>query len=902
MKKFLIFLAIVLLLGTGYFTYDKWVRESNLNTWSLVPPNSILVYESQSLLATFDEIQKTGIWKNLSTIKRFADLPRQLNTLDTLAGKGNFVRYFSDIPVLIALNVTTSKDFDFLYIAEIRNLSQQTYISKALAHFKKLGYTSQTREYLGFTITDIVNRKNDVSFTYIFYKNYFIGSFTAFLVEDAIRTISQEHPSFQKQYPELIPVIKLKEDQGNVYFNFTRYPDLINLFSSGLFKANVATSAFLDLRISDDAVNMNGFTFTSQPKNFFTIFQEGTGAGFDMTEVIPNSTAWMHHLTFTEGATLAKALNDYFGQFHPEVVNKKNQLLQSIDFDVNYTFQLLDEEIGVVTLENSRNREPDRLLVLEIADMGAALNFFNSVGERIAIATGDSVYIERFGDIEIRKLPVNNFPYALLGDMAAGFDQSFYISYRNYLIFCNSIYPLKALMASIENEDTWNRSLKFNSFLERANKEANYSLFVNTPRAWSQLLQELKPEWQAYAHDYQFTLRNLEYLAFQFSNVDRTFYTNITLFQPDLPSIAPSQIKAEKSILLSADLTTKPFLVINHNDKSREVMVQDSLNNVYLISAALEALWSKGVDGAVTSGFYQIDYYKNGKLQYLFATEKSIYLFDRNGELLPEFPVQLPSAGSIQFLRVFDYDKSRNYRYAIADTNGNIYLTDKNGKSLEGWAPKKLDGPLAAAPEHIRINGKDLIIGMQQNGKIHLWNRKGDNAKNFPINLETDLDTRFYVDGGSTLANSGFTTVTAGGEIIRLNLEGRFIRRDQLYKPSVSTVYSLIKDVSGNGYILIRNTENRYEVLNESGATLFEKDYFSSQPMITQYYRLGGGVEWIIFVDPGGRYLYIYDPDGSLVTGRPLTAGTPLSIVQYENRYELYQGTDAELSIVNFPK
>ncbi len=192
MKRFLLFLSIVLLLGAGYFTYDKWVKNADLTLWSFVPGTSVLVYETSTPLVSLEEIKQTSIWKNLSYLQEVENIDKNIDLLDSLAGKGNFRNFFAENPLLISLNITSSKSFDFLFVVEIQNLSQQTFISKAQAHFQDANYVRRTREYEGFTITELVDDGPDNSFTYIFYKNYFIGSFSAFLVEDAIRTVSYE--------------------------------------------------------------------------------------------------------------------------------------------------------------------------------------------------------------------------------------------------------------------------------------------------------------------------------------------------------------------------------------------------------------------------------------------------------------------------------------------------------------------------------------------------------------------------------------------------------------------------------------------------------------------------------------------------------------------------------------
>ncbi|CAN0300553.1 unnamed protein product, partial [Chrysoparadoxa australica] len=116
------------------------------------------------------------------------------------------------------------------------------------------------------------------------------------------------------------------------------------------------------------------------------------------------------------------------------------------------------------------------------------------------------------------------------------------------------------------------------------------------------------------------------------------------------------------------------------------------------------------------------------------------------------------------------------------------------------------------------------------------------------------------------------------------------------------TGYSIINDVTGDGYLIIRTTGKRYEVLDEVGNVLFEKDYFSKKPMLIQYYRLGGSVEWIAFVDATDQNLYIYNSSGQLITGGPLRSGVPVSVLQFENYYEIYLAEDKQMSVIRIIK
>lgn len=901
MKKFLIILSILLLGGVGYFTYFQWEKQANLTNWSFVPQNALAVYESSDPIATLDGISSTAVWQNLSSLPLFEQLTKQLDVLDTISIDGNFKSLFKNTNTIVSLHQKSSDSFDFLFVAAIDNLSKHAFVSLALVHFRDLGYPKKTREYLDFTISEISIPGSSDIFTYIFYKNYFIGSFSAFLVEDAIRTVSNdENISFQNKFAELQNISKLLKDEGNLYFNLSNWEALFG----GVLKENqpfpVAKSAFLDLKINEKSLNLTGFTFVNEPTEFLTTVIQKPGDNFDMAEIIPNQSAWVYHYNLSDQEKFASKLESYFLISDNDVLKKRQDLVAKHDFDVTYLFQLLDDEIGIVTLEPYRLTHKDKLLILEIQDMGEALKFINSVSEREASKVEDTVYVEQFGDFEIRKLPIADFPYSLLGEIADGFESAFYLQYRNYLVFSNNLLQLKNLTLAIENENTWSKSLNIKRFLDQSNKSANFSLFINTPRAWLQTTAKLKPSWEEIAKENQFSLRNFEFITAQFSAVDNKFYTNITAHQPNpIGNNIPDKVKTIASIALPDFIITKPYLITNHNTKAKEVFIQDSSYHVHQFTNNLKNLWSQDIGEPIVSQINQMDYYKNGRLQVAFATQKKIHLIDRNGDYIAGFPKTIPSGFDIEHFSIIDYDNSKNYRFAIVDIKGNVFLTDKNVKALQGWSPKAFDSPLVQSPQHYRIGRKDIIITIQTNGQINVLNRRGEPMSGFPLKLEKDIKSEIFVKESNELASSSIHVITEDGENIEISLTGKLINREQLYKPSAQSSFQLINDVSNESFMIMRRTERKYEILSETGQLLFEKDYFSRKQLYPQYYKLGGGINYMIFVDSGGAFLYIYDMTGRLVTGRPLTATMPISLLKRENTYQIYRVVDKNLENIS---
>ena len=418
-------------------------------------------------------------------------------------------------------------------------------------------------------------------------------------------------------------------------------------------------------------------------------------------------------------------------------------------------------------------------------------------------------------------MPIDDFPETLLGEIASGFENTYYLQHRNYLVFANNLLQLKNFTLSIENEDTWGKSFKVKKLLDQANKSANLSLFINTPRSWERTISQLKPNWKNLAKTFQFQLRNLEFISLQFSAVDNKYYTNFTIHQPYAPSgTIPEKINTLESITLADDIITKPYLITNHNTREREIMVQDSSYQLYQLGQDFNQIWNQPIGERIVSDITQIDFYKNGKLQVAFATKSGIHIIDRTGNYIPGFPKELPGKHEIAHFSIIDYDNSKNYRFGIADTKGNVYLTDKEVKPLKPWNPLKFDSPLINAPQHFRVGRRDVILAVQQNGKVNLLSRRGEEMERFPINLDTDITSEVYVKETNDLTSTSLHLVTKTGELMELSFAGHLINREQLYKPAADSRFKIIRDVAKEAFIIRRITDQKHEILDEKGQLL----------------------------------------------------------------------------------
>lgn len=865
-----------------------------MGSWSFIPSDAALVIESE-VIRDIQIVKGYSIWSVIEESSGFKGLVAGLAFLDSINGEGGFAAIFEEAPLLTSIHKVGSDNLDFLFVAELQNISQNTFVNAAIGRLQKKGYRFKTRNYNDFKISEISHEGK--SLTFLFFKNYFIASFTPYLVEDAIRAMINEGsmPRFKETFSRLDNATT--GGLTGVYVNYSKASELLGAFINNEYSFPIHSGNY-ELSLDSGYLQLSGFSYAQEG---WLGTHTGQAAPFDMAEVVPEKTAFFTHIAAAEMAQWKTKQVEHLSR-DPEVARLHDSLRNRYDFNADQVFDLVDNEIGIATLESPRTRDQQRLMILEVNNVQESLEFFEQLTQRIAVSRGDTVYAESYSDNEIRFLPIQNFPTTLLGTMGKGFDQCFYIGYRNYLIFSNDLVELKSLITSIQNEDTWGKSIQMNNFLSQANQTANVSLFVNVPRAWNTLLSSLKPEWVTKVKQDAGYYKSIELSAFQFSYMDGRYFTNYTFTQPVSRPASIPKTRADDGLRFVNTLTSKPHLIRSHAHKEFDILIQDSTHTVYYLDPNQNTLWSENVEGPIQGGIHAIDYYKNGKLQYAFATPTKIFIIDRTGAAIPGYPKSLPGEVIIDHLNVIDYDLSRNYRMAITDSDGNVFLTDKDLKVLDGWNPKKLDRPALLPLNHARLGSRDVMISIQENGVLNLMNRRGAFISGFPFNINKEVDQNYFLRQSNSLGNSSISVLSTGGELTELTMEGDLIKRDQLIKNSANARFRLIPDTGGNSFLIVRNEGNTYEVLDDTGNLLFQKDYLSDGPILIQYYQFGAGKDLVIFTDLQNKALYIYDKTGNLVTGNPLNASHEVSLIysSAKREFQVYTTWDTHLELYTF--
>jgi hypothetical protein len=856
-KVFLIVtLGVILLLTGGYYLYNFYFFKKLAQPWDIVPANALFVYESDECVSCREDLTQSPVWQVIdkaSFQSKPVDLSQSLRTF--LSSKNGLI---------VSLHATKKDDFDLIFFAPL-NKTDSAFLQTDV---NKNKYATSRRELNGIEIHEVAKSKQMFSWAVV--NGVWVGSFTSFLIEDVVRT-AESNSGFKKHVASTQQLPRIKGDAGNLYIQLSNFSDWLSVFSneSTSLTKSFGRSSVLDIKTEEGNVALNGLSTDSSgiSKYVLSIFHNQSPVSFNLKHLISDRALSLHSFGVSEGLLFERDLASYVKSNSSSTGDSLVWLQQKAGIDLKALYQNIDDEIGVCFLESSEKRKLSKVVIIETHDPTVWLQSFEKLSQKLSI---DTIFFERHADYEIREVPVFRFPEKLLWPLVSGFNQCFYTSIGKYILMAEDPDELKRFLNDIDDDNTWGKSVSYNKFLESTLLESNISIYVNTPKIWNLLSANLQPKWQQFVKENRNLLQSFQQSAIQFSHLNNSYYTNVLLqYKPVQSANRTGKRTSSKMATNFASNISGVYAVRNHINRDNELLVQDSLNDLSLVSDEGTVLWKIAIGDRIVTDIVQIDFYGNGKLQYFFATRDALHVIDRLGNYVTPYPLFVPGT-NIAHASVIDYDHTKKYRFLVADIAGRMRMFDKDGENLEGWDPKDAGGALAVAPQHHRIKGKDYILAIRKDGIVHLMNRRGEDVRNFPLKLDAKVAGDYFLERGKTISDTYFTVISSDGYRIKFNVEGKIQSKETLLKTSVTTQFALVKEINEKNYLIVQRDSKQFNLLDESGRKLISNESIGPGLPVISYYDFGSGKEYVSVTDTEQGQTFVYDGTGNLLTTPPL--------------------------------
>jgi hypothetical protein len=891
MKKTLLIIGIVLLIAiAGVFYYLKKQKIPDFDILNILPTDVAFFIDINDTEKFINKSTKNNaIWEELKSIGGITKFDKQIHKIDSIITNDETLKkHFDEKRMIIAGKKQGKSQLEFLYMMKINNLREQNHLKHYITQWlRNNNYRQTSRSYNNTKLFNIQLDKNN-SFTYSFVKGVMIGSRSTILVEKAIRSASvkntiKDEQTFQKLYKTAG-----KNVAGNLFINYSELNQLIELIINKDQKkqakslSNFAKWSALDINIKEETILLNGFTDGLPDKREITdIFSNQEPVEQETPSILPANTSTYVTIGISDKKQYQKDFKSFLEG--KGKLNNYNQRIKQTETKYGFNpekvlYRLLDEELGITYLDgNSEKPKEKAFIILKTKGKRFAKDELGNISKKACKLAGISNYkqelkIDKETKYEAFRLPPKYLFNHIFGSIFSGISNQYFTFVENFVVFSDSPEMLEKFIHSNILNKTLTNDHQYQQFTDYISDKSNFHFYSNMYRSPRLISNYFNSNVKEGIQNNIKQIRKFQAVAYQIMGNENMIYNNI--FIKYIPEI-DEEPQTIWECHLDTTIDMKPALVTNHYTGENEIFVQDRKNKIYLINKVGRILWQKQLDEEIISDVYQVDYYKNGKLQMLFNTKNKIHLIARNGNYVERYPVNLPSPASTG-ISVFDYADNKNYRVFVPCDNKKVYDYDIEGNLIDGWNFGKTDTRVSTPVQHFRVKTKDYIVFADQY-RIYILNRRGEIRVRPEKQFAPSSNNPFFLNQGGTNQKAKIVTTNQSGKVYYIYFDGevKTVNFDEFSKDH----YFMHKDINSDGEEdMVFLDDKKLEVFEASGRQLF--DYGFKNPIHHEpiYFHFSYNDRKIGVVSKNANKIFLFNSNGEMYKGFPLEGNTPFSI------------------------
>lgn len=874
-------LIIAFLIAAGFVIYQTIVPSKVKISSGLdaIPAHSSMIIKSKSLLDLHEDLNATEFWSTNTALPYFHQMDSLLAISDSWCqSKPQISKALNGREIYLSVIMSGTNQHHTLMSVELDENEWQSFSTQISNDTKSLSTTDRLYEEVNITEKKL---SDQLFLSYAYHQNVLLISLNPTIIEDAIRQIN--HGRSLATNPVFTKLLKTTDSNSdlNLFVNFEEFNPLLDLYLEGGFAKNFghfANWSEFDLSIDKNGFKGNGFLLSNDSlQNHIYCWNGLEASKMNFQNVLPANTGYFVNLSINDWEQFIKNRKGFLdknGRLY-QVEKKLNAFQEKYtELAVKELNTIFDGDVSLFYTEVKSNESFEKkcALAMQLQNIEIGQKTFKELIEK----HNASGFTENFMNYDIFE---NNIVFLdkYLGQPFDQCEANYFCFLEDFVIFSNDLGNLKHIINSYSKGSTLQKSNDFQLFMEQFENKQSFLAYYNFRFGGHLLQQNLKQNVQKDHLNAVDTLKRWESIAFSFQSSDELYYASIfAKFNPVVEdvSIALSETK------LDTALNAIPTKVLNHYTKQNEFILQDAKNNIYLISSNGRKLWKLPLGEKIISEVYQVDRYKNNKLQYLFNTRSSIYMIDRNGEMVENFPVTIPSKAT-NGITLLDYDNNRNYRILVANEKNEILNFDIKGQAVKGWEKPKTPNELNATIEWIAIKGKDYIMAMDNGGQLTVFDRRG--SIRLKINEQLPPSKNYYFNASNSLGTSGWITTDSIGTVYQLNLDDTKLALP--LKAFSKQHHFYLTDVDGDVYKdYVFLDEEKIYAFKLTKSKIFEYENSDIHHIERLFFANTSQGAFIGFNDLPNQKSYLLNGSGNLIEDFPVEGSTPLNVFNLDGK------------------
>ena len=528
--------------------------------------------------------------------------------------------------------------------------------------------------------------------------HFLIASPSMVIVESSLRHL--ENGSSIKDNPMYTDISGVTSERGVLHVNFS---NLGKLFSGAADRKYVSFASFFQsiadwgcfgLDNGDSPVTFDGRVVSGRPgERYADVLLTQRGSRPDVYSIVPHNASYVLTLPMSSVDDYARAFQKWLS-----AAGRKK------DYDYVNTVASKQDSLDISTGDFVRSLDIKELSVFSYVSGG-------SEHKILAFKTDNRKALKNYKDTVCTYLFKGYLP-AYMGEVFRPSAEDAYCALGDWILVGeqNEIQTLR---------QEWKRGAFFSlqEYLEQtpAAEELReitcMSLMVNVSRYSDSLETYFKKQYRNVVGN-SFGNKNFELAVLNTCRVGDRLAVRTSLYSEDLESLpVPGNQAQANAVVEDVPVTVPqgPFPVKNFIDGSTNYLEQLDNNNLRLLGRSRNPVWTVKFDSPLCGTVRQIDYLKNDKLQMLFGAGNKVYLLDRLGRMVRDFPVTLDKE-ILLGPDVYDFKGSKDYTMMILHTDNTVAQYDLSGKRPGGWNDISLSERIMSLPECLEVGGKTYWV------------------------------------------------------------------------------------------------------------------------------------------------------------------------------------------------
>lgn len=759
------------------------------------PENTSIIVKTNNIESLNSTLSNNNIIETLESTNTYKSLHDKLKNLSLFEPEGDILICFS-------------KDhLDSLQLTLITKYNKNILATDSLKNYVEETLTSKNSSIIKSTLNNS-----------IFYSTIIDSTFISSTSKEII-DLAHEKQNIDNELEKIYNTTGTNKTTSFIIKSDTTF--IKSFFVNGDLPFNTFSNYMaLDADVGQNQVLLHGITQAlDSSKSFINVFKNLVPQENKIQDITPLTSDGFLSFTYNNFKNFEANLNKF---------NKKDSLATGTSLFDNIS------EVGVIYEGDNRS---------------IALNSLDIIATKDQLLSELSL-MENYREVEIYSFSKPELFSDVFHPLITSKNLNQYCVLDNFFVFANDADLLKSIITSYQNKTVLGEQHYFKDIKEQLN-DASSLMLVLTPPLLKNTLEENLGE----PISSNFKPYNTSALQFIY---DTNFAHVNAIIKEAKAKASSNSISEELNIKLDNDLLNTPQFVTNHYTSEQEIVVQDIKNNLYLISNKGKILWKKQLEGPVLGNIEQIDIYKNGKLQLIFATPHRVYVIDRNGKDVTPFPGKFNDLIT-QPLSVFDYDKNKNYRLLVTQGK-NVLMYDVDAKIVRGFTFKSAEANIISQPQHIRIGRKDYLL-FKTESKLYILDRTGRTRVTPKTSLSFSSEPVF-------LYNNKFTTTTNIGDLLSIDTNGNVA--------SVNLNLSENHHIDATSKTLATLSENKLTIRGKT----FELDFGSyTAPKI---FYINDKI-YVSVTDLQSHKVYLFDSQADLLPNFPVYGNSSISL-DYSNQ------------------